>query len=166
MAELLTQPRSAWWDDRRTPGVETRDDIVAASLEGAYTSVVREHGSESSGGWRWDRVRFANIHHLLRIPSFSALKIPVQGGRGTLSPSYGDGGAGPSWRMVVELGPDVHAWGTYPGGQSGDPLSPRYTDRLATWEKGELDPLYFPRSLREITRPAASLTLVPTGSTR
>jgi penicillin amidase len=166
MAELLTQPHSAWWDDRRTPAVETRDDIVAASLEGAYASTTREHGSEASGGWRWDRVRFANIHHLLRIPSFSALKIPVQGGRGTLSPSYGDGGAGPSWRMVVELGPDVRAWGTYPGGQSGDPLSPRYTDRLATWEKGELDPLYFPRSLTEFTHPIASLTLTPARSKR
>lgn len=162
LAELLTQPHNAWWDDRRTSVMEDRDAILAASLAGAYADVVREHGAPDAGGWRWDRVRFDNVNHLLRIPSFSVLNIPVQGGKGTLNPSYGDGGAGPSWRMVVELGPDVHAWGIYPGGQSGDPLSAHYTDRLAKWERGELDALYFPRSLASFAaKPSASITLTP-----
>ena len=161
LAELLTQPRNAWWDDRRTRAVEDRDAILVASLAAAYSNVVRAHGAPDAGGWRWDRVQFANVNHLLRIPSFSVLKIPVQGGRGTLSPSYGDGGDGPSWRMVVELGPEVRAWGVYPGGQSGDPLSAHYTDRLAKWEHGELDSLYFPRSLATFGRASGSLTLTP-----
>ena len=161
LAELLTQPHNAWWDDRRTSVVEDRDAILAASLAGAYDEVVREHGAPDAGGWRWDRVQFANVNHLLRIPSFSALNIPVQGGKGTLSPSYGDGGEGPSWRMVVELGPEVRAWGIYPGGQSGDPLNAHYTDRLAKWERGELDALYFPRSLSSFGHASASLTLTP-----
>jgi penicillin amidase len=54
------------------------------------------------------------------------------------------GGEGASWRMVVELGPQVRAWGTYPGGQSGNPASPRYADRLDQWTRGELAPLSFP----------------------
>jgi penicillin amidase len=161
LAELLTQPTNAWWDDRRTRAVETRDEILATSLAAAYSNVVRAHGAPDAGGWRWDRVQFANVNHLLRIPSFSVLKIPVQGGRGTLDPSYGDGGDGPSWRMVVVLGPQVHAWGVYPGGQSGDPLSAHYTDRLAKWEHGELDSLYFPRSLATFGRASGSLTLTP-----
>lgn len=167
LAQLLSQPHNVWWDDRRTRAVEDRDAILAASLVAAYSDVVRAHGAPDAGGWRWDRVRFANINHLLRIPSFSVLKIPVQGGTGTLSPSYGDGGAGPSWRMVVELGPEVRAWGVYPGGQSGDPLSARYTDRLGKWERGELDALYFPRSLATFGRASGSLTLAPSaGATR
>jgi penicillin amidase len=162
MAELLTQPKSPWWDDRRTRDVvEDRDDILSASLVAAYDDVVHEYGAPESGGWRWDRIRFANIYHLLRIPAFSALKIPVAGGRGTLSPSSGDGGHGPSWRMVVELGPEVHGWGTYPGGQSGNPVSPHYTDRLDTWKNGELDSLRFPRTPAQLRVTSTTLTLEP-----
>jgi penicillin amidase len=161
LAELLTQPHNPWWDDRRTHAVEDRDAILVASLAAAYGDVVHAHGAPDSGGWRWDHVQFDNIYHLLRIPSFSVLNVPVQGGKGTLNPSYGDGEAGPSWRMVVELGPEVRAWGIYPGGQSGDPLSAHYTDRLPKWERGELDALYFPRSLGALGRASASLTLTP-----
>ncbi len=32
----------------------------------------------------------------------------------------------PSWRMVVELGAEIRAWGNYPGGQSGNPGSKFY----------------------------------------
>ena len=46
--------------------------------------------------------------------------------------------------MVVELGDSVRAWGTYPGGQSGNPVSPRYKDRLPLWRQGELDTLFAP----------------------
>ena len=47
--------------------------------------------------------------------------------------------------MVVELGREVRGWGTYPGGQSGNPISPRYADRLGEWTRGDLSPLRFPR---------------------
>ncbi len=47
--------------------------------------------------------------------------------------------------MVVELGPEVRAWTIYPGGQSGNPLSPRYADRIGKWVGGELEPVRFPR---------------------
>ncbi|OGU09559.1 MAG: hypothetical protein A2W29_06500, partial [Gemmatimonadetes bacterium RBG_16_66_8] len=144
---LLRDPSSPWWDDRRTPGVsETRDLIVAASLTAALDQARTRYGDPAAGGWRWDRVQHANVLHLLEIPSFSALGLPIQGGPGTLNPSSGRGTHGASWRMVVELGPQVRAWGTYPGGQSGNPLSRRYDDRIAKWVNGELDSLYMPPS--------------------
>jgi penicillin amidase len=46
--------------------------------------------------------------------------------------------------MVVELGPVVRAWGLFPGGQSGNPASRWYDDRLGRWSDGELDTLRFP----------------------
>ena len=52
--------------------------------------------------------------------------------------------------MVVELGPEVRAWGTYPGGQSGNPASSRYDDRLTQWTQGKLAPLRFPRSAADL----------------
>jgi penicillin G amidase len=78
------------------------------------------------------------------LPGFGAPEVPAMGGPSTISPSSGDGGFGSSWRMVVELGPMVKGMGVYPGGQSGNPASPRYLDLLPRWAAGELDTLRTP----------------------
>jgi penicillin amidase len=160
LAELMTQPANAWWDERATrTTVEDRDDVLAQSLGAAYDTVVSRYGAPNAGGWRWDRIRFTNIYHLLHIPAFSALKIPVPGGVGTLTPSTGSGNFGPSWRMVVEMGPEVHGWGTFPGGESGNPISPRYKDHMAFWEKGQLQSLIFPRTRADLPDSATTAVL-------
>jgi penicillin amidase len=143
LAELLQDSTSAWWD-------VPRDSVLAASLGAALDTVRRRHGPPDGGGWRWDRVRTANIYHLLGIPAFSRVGLPVAGGTSTISPLEGRGVHGPSWRMVVELGPTVQAWAIYPGGQSGNPISSRYADRIPKWTAGELDSLVVPRSPREV----------------
>jgi penicillin G amidase len=61
---------------------------------------------------------------------------------------------------VVELGPEVRAWGTYPGGQSGNPASARYADHIGAWSRGELDTLRFPKSERDLDARIVSATLV------
>ena len=163
LAKLTTDSASTWWDDRRTQGVEHRDDLVCNALESALAGTKHRFGQPDDIRWRWDRVATANINHLLRIPALSARRIPIQGGPSTLNPSTGPSTFGASWRMVVELGPEIRAWGTYPGGQSGNPLSSRYEDRLSSWAAGTLDTLRFPRSAQELpgTRVTASLTVVP-----
>lgn len=150
---LMREPESSWWDDRRTPGtIEDRDAIVATALADAYDLLVARHGEPSSGAWAWGTVATANVNHLLALSGFSVRGIPVQGGRGTLNPSVQNGAFGSSWRMVVELGPVIRALGTYPGGQSGNPASSRYTDRLRFWKDGDLELL---------TVPAAADSLAP-----
>lgn len=159
---LLADSASPWWDDRRTPEVrESRDDLLAAALLVADGRMQREYGPPDAGGWRWSRVRGMNIHHLLRIPAFSVYDVPVQGGLGTLSPLSEGDVFGASWRMVVELGPEVRGWGTYPGGQSGNPASSRYLDRLATWRDGGLDTLRFPRRPEDLPQVRSTLRLEP-----
>ncbi len=164
LAALVREPRNPWWDDPRTPGVvESRDDVLAASLAAGYDALVRDHGAPSGGGWRWDRVRQQNIYHAFRARSLSRLGLTPPGGPHTLSPTTEDGVHGASWRMVVELGPRVRAWATYPGGQSGNPVSPRYADRLPQWLAGGLDTVATPAHpadlrAREIS---ASLRLEP-----
>jgi penicillin amidase len=162
LAILLRDPSSVWWDARATRQiVERRDDILTDAMRGGYRRVREQHGDPGSGGWRWDRVHHANIYHLLRLEPLSRLDVPVQGGPSTLSPSSGQGRFGASWRMVVELAPEVRAWTIYPGGQSGNAASPRYADRLARWSAGELDSALVPRSEAEVpaNRVAARLTL-------
>ena len=159
LLRLTTQPESPWWDDRGTPARETRDAIVASSLVAAHGALVEEKGAATGDSWLWSNNRHANISHLLRIPAFSSPKVAVQGGPSTLNPSAGSGRAGASWRMVVELGPEVRAWAVYPGGQSGAPASPRYRDRLSRWASGLLDPVLFPRTAEEIDRKRVISTL-------
>ncbi len=145
LAALMRQPRSPWWDDPRTTSVvETRDDVLVTSLVAAYDSLVHELGPPKRGAWRWDRVQQVNIYHQFRYASLSRIGLPPQGGPHTLSPTSGTGVHGSSWRMVVELGDRVRAWATYPGGQSGNPLSRHYDDKLARWIAGELDSVMTP----------------------
>jgi penicillin amidase len=157
LAILLRDPSSPWWDARATEQrVERRDDILADAMRDGYHRVREQHGEPGSGGWRWDHVHHANIYHLLRLEALSRLDIPVHGGPSTLNPSSAEGRFGASWRMVVELGPEVRAWTIYPGGQSGNAASTRYADRLSRWSAGELDPAVLPRTEAEI--PANRIT--------
>ena len=161
---LMQDSASLWWDDRRTgERHEDRDEILAVSLEAAYDSLTERYGARASGGWQWGRAQAVRVPHLLRLPGFGAPPVAIQGGPGTLNPAA-PVGYGPSWRMVVELGPAVRAWGTYPGGQSGNPASPRYMDRLSLWADGLLDTLYVPpdtAALQESGSIRARLRLTP-----
>ena len=163
LLELLSDSASVWWDDRRTPERESRDVILAKALREGLVRTLQDHGPPDGEGWLWSSAHHVNINHLLRLPALSALDLPVQGGQSTLSPSPGRGTHGASWRMVVELGPDVHAWATYPGGQSGNPASTRYLDRLPKWLAGTLDSVLFPKSPEElpVSRVRSILTLSP-----
>ncbi len=164
LASLMADPNSVWWDDRVTTSyVERRDDILAASLAAAFQILRKRHGDPNGNGWRWDGIRHANVNHLLRLPALSALALPVQSGPGTLSPSTGNGTHSASWRMVVELGPEMKAWTTYPGGQSGNPVSARYRDRIPLWVNGELEAVRLPRDRNALDpkHRTAELTLVP-----
>ena len=53
------------------------------------------------------------------------------------------GSSGRSWRMIVELGSEIKAWGVYPGGASGNPGSPNYDSMIESWRTGELYELRF-----------------------
>lgn len=87
LAALLEEPRSIWWDDRRTPEVEDRDAILARALEQGFARTVDRYGDPEGAGWRWAEVRRMNIHHLLRLRPLSRLGVSVVSGTGTLSPS-------------------------------------------------------------------------------
>ncbi|MDQ8154726.1 MAG: penicillin acylase family protein, partial [Gemmatimonadota bacterium] len=160
LAQLMRENDSPWWDIRRTPQRETRDSLLVASVGAAYLSVAKKYGPPGPK-WRWSGIRTATISHLGRIPGLGRSGIPMSSGRGTLSPSDGDGAHGASWRFVVELAPEVRAWGTYPGGQSGNPASLRYDDRLPSWSAGTLDTLRFPKRAADLATPRAALTLHP-----
>ncbi|MCA0374075.1 MAG: penicillin acylase family protein [Gemmatimonadetes bacterium] len=153
LLQFFAQPANAWWDDRRTAEVrEDRDRIVGDALAWAYDTLVVQYGDPAQTPWTWGRVSPARPQHLLRLAGFSAPETPIDGGRGTLNPSVASRRAnfGASWRMVVELGPQPIVRATYPGGQSGNPASPFYLDRLPLWASGTLDSVRTPRTPDEL----------------
>lgn len=164
LLRLIRDSTNAWWDDRNTPDArEDRDLMLSKALAAAYDSLVLSYGDPARTPWVWGSVMPARPRHLLQLDGFSAPPTPIDGGRGTLNPSVGSihGNFGSSWRMVVEFSDTPVVRATYPGGQSGNPASPRYLDRLDEWSRGTLDSVRIPRSLEEL--PArevrASLTL-------
>ncbi|MFW6157312.1 MAG: penicillin acylase family protein, partial [Balneolaceae bacterium] len=68
--------------------------------------------------------------------------IEKGGGAESVNANRG-GGHGPSVRMVVEFGPEVKAYGVFPGGVSGNPGSPLYDSMVDDWAAGKLHRLQF-----------------------
>ncbi|GAB3331447.1 penicillin acylase family protein [Hymenobacter humi] len=143
---ILNQPNSPWIDDRRTPAKETLPQLALQSLRFATDSLTRKFGPLGPK-WRWANQKSTDILHLLQLPGFGQMDVDCGGGAGIVNATSERNG--PSWRMVVALGPQVQAYGVYPGGQSGNPGSPYYNNLLETWRVGQLDELVFLRSAKE-----------------
>ncbi|GAB2461749.1 penicillin amidase [Hymenobacter qilianensis] len=137
---LLTQDTSRWIDDRRTPERETMPQLVQASFQFATDSLERKFGPQGPA-WRWANQKSTDILHLAQLTGFGRMDLEVGGGAAIVNAISERNG--PSWRMVVALGPQVKAYGVFPGGQSGNPGSAHYDDMIETWRKGELNELIF-----------------------
>lgn len=154
---LLREPNSAWIDDRRTPERETLAQLALQSFQFATDSLTRKFGPLGPQ-WRWANQKSTDILHLAMLPGFGRLDLEVGGGAGIVNATSERNG--PSWRMIVALGPQVRAYGVFPGGQSGNPGSPYYDDMIDTWAQGQLDELVFLRSASEQNqRLSSALTL-------
>ena len=140
---IVEEPNAFWFDNNRTPEVETFADLARTSFKAAYSELSDSFG-EMNESWLWGRYKGTDIIHLARIPGFGRMDLDVGGDLGIVN-AIGKS-HGPSWRMVVALGPEVKAWGIYPGGQSGNPGSPHYDDFVDDWIQGDLAELLFLKS--------------------
>jgi len=137
---MQTDSASIFFDHPATSFRETANDIVLESfkLMEAYFNQHPENRvslGESKG--------FA-LKHLGQIDAFSRLDLKMGGHR--TAPNAISKSNGPSWRMIVELGDEVHALGVYPGGQSGNPGSRFYDNMVDTWASGNYYDLLFLKS--------------------
>ncbi|MCU0236875.1 MAG: penicillin acylase family protein [Acidobacteria bacterium] len=143
---ILGDAGSPFFDDAATPEKESLADIVVRAFRRALALLQEERGAFSPR-WRWGQANPVVIGHLGRIPGLGAPALAVSGGRGVINAA--SGGHGPSWRMVVELGPGVKAWGSLPGGAAGNPGSRFYDDGVRDWAAGRAVELLFLRSAAE-----------------
>ena len=127
--QALTEDRldPFWFDDPESESMELLDDLVQQSFSETIMSMQRDLGPMGTG-WALANTKRSRIDHLARIRGFGSGSLDVGGGYESVN-AIGQS-HGPSFRMVVELGPDIRARGIYPGGQSGAPGSARYDDFL------------------------------------
>ena len=108
--------------------------------------------------YRWGDYREVFINHLASIPSFGLKNLQISGGAHILNANEGNRGA--SLRLVVKLEEQPKGWFIYPGGQSGNPGSPYYTNFIAPWCQGKYIPVAI-NGPEEPTDWACTLTLQP-----
>ena len=124
------------------PGVGSRTAAEAqtTAFHHAIAAISKQLGGNPST-WAWGRVHTRELENLAQV---AGLSYGPRSDRGDANTPLAAGGFpsthGPSWRMVVDWG--SHSFqGVYPGGQSENPASGWYTNRVNTWWDGLLDPM-------------------------
>jgi penicillin amidase len=143
---ILNHPGSEFFDDRTTPEREGLADIADRAFREAVAALEKRWGPFGPA-WKWGKTKGTRIRHLAEIPGLGLEGLEADGDSVTIdaiSMAWA-----PSWRMIVELGPEVKAWGIYPGGQSGNPGSKFYDDMVEDWLSGKPDELVFLKSAEE-----------------
>lgn len=135
---LLRDSAYKFVDDVTTARVENIHDIVLRAYRFAYPQLK---DADNKRHLAWGKYKDTGIRHLLKLPSFSRLHLPVGGGENIINATTGN--HGPSWRMIVQLTKHTQAYGVYPGGQSGNPGSKYYDTFIDTWASGKYYPLLF-----------------------
>lgn len=133
--ELLTsEPEGAVFDLKSTANIETARDHVKIGFDKMLEKM--NTWAEKEGDYTWANYKRTTIQHLVpQFGSFSVKNVYTGGGSGIVNATSGRNGA--SWRMVVELGDEISAFGIYPGGQSGNPGSKFYDNFIPVWANGE-----------------------------
>ncbi|MBW4671786.1 MAG: penicillin acylase family protein [Cyanomargarita calcarea GSE-NOS-MK-12-04C] len=154
MANLVKQPNSSWWDNRKTATVENRDQI----LRQAFTQAVDELESTQTKdpkNWKWGKlhtITFRNgtlgksgvapIEALFNRGSFttSGNGETVNATRWKANKSYEVTDI-PSLRMIVDLGNLENSRAIHTPGQSGHAFHKHYTDMVNPWRQIEYHPM-------------------------
>jgi penicillin amidase len=112
---------------------------LTLALRKAFSSttakLARQLGADLKK-WTWGRVHQRVIENLAHVKGLNYGPRPDRGDANTplAAPDF-PSSHGPSWRMVVDWGAGTFQ-GIYPGGQSENPASQWYGDRIDTWWNG------------------------------
>ncbi|NHA67623.1 penicillin acylase family protein [Phycicoccus flavus] len=172
---LLSDPESAWWDNKLTPNVtEGKDEILRQALVQARLELTRELGKDPEG-WDWGRLHRVTLEHPVlggeTVPApvrwlFNEGPYDMPGGSAIVNANGWDASEGyevnwgPSMRMVVDLADlDASTWINQTG-VSGHVSDDHYADQVADWVAGRQRPWPFSLEAVQATDPDV-LTLRP-----
>lgn len=138
---MLEKDNSDWFDFAQTKEIETGSLLVRKAFEQSMDSLVTRLGDHRKNpqAWHWGNFKATTVEHLAKIAGLGSGKLNIGGGKGIVNATSAT--VGQSWKLIVEMGPKPVAKAIYPGGQSGNPSSPYFTNWLEPWRKGELKSL-------------------------
>lgn len=171
--DLMTRPNDPLFDDRRTPAVEHRDDIVRRSLTHAVAWLAKRYGSDPAG-WTYGRVHSVVFVHaplgqsgiapLERL--FNSATFPARGTAFTVDAALADFSApfavnfGSSQRVIVDLADlEASTW-VNSTGQNAQLWHRHREDQIPKWEAIESYPMHFGEAAVR-GHAESRLTLVP-----
>src|SRR6185312_9628988 len=145
--DALGQDLEAWTlNDQANPAFSiggtkrSATDVMRLAFHNAVSALTKQLGANPNT-WTWGRVHTRTIENLAQI---SGLDYGPRPDRGDANTPLAAGGSpsthGPSWRMVVDWGAKSFE-GIYPGGQSENPASSWYDDRVDDWFDGRYSPM-------------------------
>ncbi len=146
IAALLENEQSSWFDDIRTPEVETcREIIIRSLLDG--TELLKSRAGERISDWAWGRIHTLTMHHPLgrKRPLdfvFNLGPFPRGGSKMTVNNSEYSlqkpfaASLGASTRQLVDFCDLNNSLSVITTGQSGHPLSEHYKDQTPLWLGG------------------------------
>ncbi len=154
VARLVDQPDSPWWDDRRTPAVERRDDIFRLAMADAVAELERLLGKDPAS-WRWGALHTATFRNASLGESgvapiealFNRGPYEAAGGSSIVNATSWDYAAGyavtslPSERMIVDLGDFGASLMVHTTGQSGHAFDAHYADMIDLWRTIQYRPM-------------------------
>ena len=154
LVELLdTMPQHDIFDLQITSELENASSIVTKSFNKIWEDNKDDFSRED---FNWNQYKKTSISHMARIPGLTVSDFSIGGY--SQAPNAVKRGHGPSWRMIVELGPEVKAHGVYPGGQSGNPGSKYYDQMIDQWAEGEYNELNFLKSPADLESSLFNMT--------
>ena len=148
VSDMLGQDLETWTLDQPTnrafsaPGVGSRT-APDAELTAFHKTVAALHArlGGNPGSWSWGRIHTRELVNLALIKGLSYGPRPDRGdGNTPLAAHNANSTSGPSWRMVVDWGSHTFL-GVFPGGESENPSSSWYVNRVDAWFAGRLDPM-------------------------
>jgi penicillin amidase len=175
IVELMKHPDDPLFDNRWTPAVEHRDDVVRRSLTRAVVWLTDRYGDDPAK-WTYGRVHSMTFVHaplgqsgiapLERL--FNSKTVPARGNAFTVdaaTPDYTKPFAvvfGTAQRMIVDLSDlEASTW-VNSTGQNGQLWNRHREDQIPKWEAVEDYPMHFSEAAVR-AHPEDRLTLVPGG---
>jgi penicillin G amidase len=129
--------QSQYGEHKRASNLLSYPQLVTNS----YLKTLDSLKKLKAGSLAWYQAKNTTIKHLAKIPAFSYSNLNIGGWGNTVNAAKGN--HGPSWRIVVQMGKQIDAYGVYPGGQSGNPGSPYYGNFINHWAAGNYYKLNF-----------------------
>jgi penicillin amidase len=161
LKNLVSQPNSAWWDDKSTPEtVETRDEVIRLAFSDAVSELEDRFGRDTSK-WNWGDMHTLTLTNSTLgssgVPPIEALfnRGPFRASGGSIivnatgwdasreTPETYSVTSYPSERAIYDLSDLNDSIAIHTSGQSGHAYHPHYVDMTPLWASIQYYPMWW-----------------------